>query len=131
MMFVPPVISTAVVLEEYAKKITQQSDGRINVKTFPSASLVASGDQYEAVKTGITDIVFNAVNDEPDSWPLNQVFIQPALGVPILDNSNKFYNESMSSIPELAEEMSDIKMLFMYNSGAETNFHTTKCFPII
>lgn len=121
-----PVGATADVFKEYAQKITEQSNGRIKVTTYPSASLVSSGDQYEAVKSGITDIVFNAVNDEPDAWPLNQVFIQPALGVPISRGSADFYNEAMNSIPELAQEMSEVKILFMYNSGAETNVHTTK-----
>jgi len=122
----PPVAVTAKVLAEYVEKIEKETNGRVKIKIYPSATLHHVKDAYEAVKSGISDMTFTGVPVAPHAWPLNQVFNLPAVGVPMGKDSVAFYKEAWKAAPELAKEMSDIKVLMMANYVPETYIHTSK-----
>jgi TRAP-type C4-dicarboxylate transport system substrate-binding protein len=120
--------STGKGLDAWAAAVTEQTQGRVKVTTYPSNTLVESGDAYSAVQKGVADIAFGSVGDFPDLWPLGQVFSQPMVKIPLQAKSPPFYKECMDTIPELKAEIDDanIHLLMDYNGGAETCIHTTK-----
>jgi TRAP-type C4-dicarboxylate transport system substrate-binding protein len=75
--------STGKNMDAWAAAVTEQTQGRVKVTTYPSNTLVSSGDVYTAVQKGVADIAFGSVGDFPDLWPLGQVFSQPMVKVPM------------------------------------------------
>lgn len=120
--------TTGIALDLWAAAVTEQTQDRVKVTTYPSNTLISSGDAYSAVQKGVADIAFGSVGDFPDLWPLGQVFSQPMVKVPLFEKSIGFYKECMATIPELKAEIDDsnIHLLLDYNGGAETCIHTTK-----
>lgn len=120
--------STGKNLDAWAAAVTEQTQGRVEVTTYPSNSLVASDDAYTAVQKGVADIAFGSIGDFPDLWPQNQVFTLPVLKVPLAEKSIPFFKDCMATIPELKNEIdaSNVHFLLDYSTGQGTQLHTSK-----
>ena len=123
---IPAKTKTSIAFDQFAVNVEKASGGRIKIKHFPGASLVKSGQNFQAVTGNLCDIGMTAINSYPDIWPLNQVFVQPGVKIPSGKNSISYFKEVYKAVPELAKETSDIKILTIWKHSPETPIHTSK-----
>ncbi len=114
--FWPPVSGTHKrVYQAWADKIVEESDGRIAVEVYPSATLAKPPAQYDAVKNRIADVTATVLGYTANRFPLSQVVEVPGLvknakhGSCILQG---LYDEGL-----IAGEFEDTKPLFFFTHG--------------
>lgn len=111
------------IMEQWAEKVADYTDGKVTVTLYPSESLVKAADMFESVTSGVVDIVETATTYAVSSFPLCSVFYLG--GIP-LNNSeaataavDDFYNN-----PEI-KETQQVKMLIAYGMTPSVIISTT------
>lgn len=67
-------------LEPWAQRISETSNGRIEVKIFPSMALGGKPQElYQQVRDGVVDIVWTLPGYTPDMFPHTEVFELPTV----------------------------------------------------
>lgn len=79
-IFWPPVHRNTAVAEEWAKELEKRTNGRVEVKMFPGATLAPPNQTYEAVVRGIADIGLSVQMWTSGRFPLSEVLDLP-LGI--------------------------------------------------
>lgn len=78
--FMPaPSAMNADIFEPWAKKIEEESNGRIKIENFPGSTLTKPSDTYEAVVNGRVDIGIQLQGYTSGRFPLSQVAELPGL----------------------------------------------------
>lgn len=110
------------VFEPWAKKIEAESDGRLKVELYPSATLSKADVTYEAAVKGTIDIGSQVQGYTAGRFPLTQITELPGLS-----NSATQMGCLMQTLYEdgtIASEYEDSHVLFMYGVGPGS-LHTT------
>ncbi len=110
------------VFEPWAKKIEAESNGRLKVELYPSATLSKADVTYESAVKGTVDIGSQAHGYTSGRFPLTQIAELPGLS-----NSATQMGCMLQTLYEdgtLAKEHEDSHLLFMYGAGPGT-LHTT------
>lgn len=110
------------ILEPWAKKIETDSNGRLKVELYPSATLSKADVTYEAAVKGTIDIGSQVQGYTAGRFPLTQITELPGLS-----NSAVQMGCMMQTLYEdgtIASEYEDSHVLFMYGVGPGA-LHTT------
>ncbi|MFC4272895.1 C4-dicarboxylate ABC transporter substrate-binding protein [Sneathiella chungangensis] len=99
-------------LEPWAQRIAEASNGRIEVKIFPSMALGGKPPElYQQVRDGVVDIVWTVPGYTPGVFPRTEVFELPT----VHQGDAKATNAAIREVfPMLAEDFTDVKPLLVH-----------------
>jgi len=100
-------------LEPWAKRIEEDSGGRVKVEFYPSMSLGGAPNQlFRQVAEGVVDIIWTVNGYTPGLFPRSEVFELPT----IFTNDIAATNLAMRDLFEnqLAPEFADVQVLFLH-----------------
>lgn len=102
-------------LEPWAKKIEQESGGRIKIELYPSMQLGGTPPQvFDQVKDGVIDLTWTLPGYTANRFPKSEVFELPFIGGDGEQNSPatwEFYEK------HLKDEFKDVKVLAVQTNG--------------
>ena len=75
--FAPAHTFPGVHMEEWAKRIEERTQGRVNVETFPGGTLLQALNMYDGVSEGVADIGLSCPSYEPGRFPLFAIMDLP------------------------------------------------------
>ncbi len=112
--FLPPKSNAQVgMIEPWAKRVEEQSNGRIKVEIFPSMSMGGSPPElYNQVRDGAADIVWTVLGYTPGVFPRAEVFELPTVHRGSALATTKAMNASMDW---LAEDFKDVHVIFLHS----------------
>ena len=110
--FLPPVANAhKIMLQPWADRVTEQSDGRIAFEIFPSMSMGGKPNElYGQVRDGSADIVWTLLGYTPGVFPRSEVFELPLVHAGSAIDTTVALNASLDM---LAEDFDDIHVLFL------------------
>ena len=122
--FMPaPSAMNAEIFEPWAKKIEEESNGRIKIENFPGSTLTKPADTYEAVVNGRVDIGIQLQGYTSGRFPLSQIAELPGLS-----NSAAQMSCLMQTLYDngtIADEYEDSHVISLYGLGPGA-LHSTK-----
>ena len=99
-------------IEQWAKKIATDSNGRLTIRIFPSNTLIAAPEMYSGVVKGATDIGY-AWRYKPEGYSIGVTF-PFILGAPDTVSSDHVYDDIWKKFPKvMADEWKDVKILWL------------------
>ncbi len=101
--------------QAWADKVMADSDGRIAVEVYPSATLAKPAAQYDAVTNRIADMTATVLGYNANRFPLSQVVELPGLVKNAVHGScvlQGLYDEGL-----IADEFEETKPLFLFTHG--------------
>jgi len=111
-------------MEAWAKKIANDSNGRLTARIFPVNTLVPAPELYDAVANGTADMSFG-FRYAPKGQPLGVTF-PFILGAPDVITATKVYDDLWKKFPKvMADEWKDVKILWFTSSMFQA-LHTGK-----
>ncbi|PNK61021.1 TRAP transporter substrate-binding protein [Psychrobacter sp. FDAARGOS_221] len=110
------------VLEPWAKTIEEESNGRLKIELYPSASLSKPQVTYEAAVKGTVDIGSQAHGYTNGRFPLTQIAELPGLSSSATQMGCIL--QTLYEDGTIASEYEDSHILFMYGAGPGA-LHTT------
>ncbi|WP_054034309.1 TRAP transporter substrate-binding protein [Desulfatitalea tepidiphila] len=112
------------VFEPWAKKISEMTGGRIEVKMFPAGALGKPATLYELAEKGIADIAYTLHDYTPGRFPMTEVFALPYMTPSAEKTAAAMWNTYEQSA-DFRKEYSQVKLLALFcHPGGD--FHTTK-----
>ncbi|TNE36857.1 MAG: TRAP transporter substrate-binding protein [Alphaproteobacteria bacterium] len=99
-------------LEPWAKRVEKDSNGRIEVKIFPSMALGGKPPElYQQVRDGVVDIVWTVPGYTPGVFPRTEVFELPTVHT----GDPRATNAAIQDIfPMIADDFKDVKPLLVH-----------------
>ena len=99
----------------WAEKVTEESDGRLNVEVYSSMSLGGTPPAlYDQVRDGVVDIIWTVAGYTPGRFPISETFELPFIMTDAESSSRaawRFWEEYMQ------EETADVHMLAVHLHG--------------
>lgn len=97
----PKAVTQTKMIEPWAKRIEEASDGRIKFEIFPSMSMGGKPPElYRQVRDGSADIVWTLIGYTPGVFPRTEVFELPSIHVGSARATNLAILDSMDLIKE-------------------------------
>jgi TRAP-type transport system periplasmic protein len=100
----------------WAEKVTEESEGRLNVEVYSSMSLGGTPPAlYDQVRDGVVDIIWTVAGYTPGRFPVSETFELPFIMTDAESSSRaawRFYEEHMQ------EETADVRMLAVHLHGS-------------
>lgn len=108
-------------LEPWAKKVEDESAGRIKVELYPAMQLGgAPADLYDQAKDGVVDLIWTVLGYTPGRFAKSEVFELPFIMTNGEETSAAFYNYVMANA---ADEFAGVKVIALHAHGPGL-FHT-------
>jgi TRAP-type C4-dicarboxylate transport system substrate-binding protein len=101
--------------EEWAKRINEESNGRINITVYPGGSLVASTDALDAVRTGQCDSAWVYSSYFPGQFPLCEVLTLP-LGFSSVPQAANVLWDLYDAYPQVQAEFKDFQVIMLHSN---------------
>ena len=120
----PAVTVNNKIYAEWAGKIKEQTQGRVEIEIYPAEALAKSRDMYNSLVGGICDIAAVLAPFARDNFPLNGILLQP-LGSPPYMDGVKIWTELYNKFPAMQAEFADVHLLFTWLPGNQF-IHFTK-----
>jgi len=120
----PPVAPVAQALEEWAKKIEENTNGRVKITIYPSGALASGSDAYPSTAAGVCDIAYVNNIYEPSKWSLNNIVNQPALQIPTDIRGVEIWSKLWEKYPVMLDEFKGVKVL-AHMVSLPASLHTT------
>ncbi|PKR60178.1 TRAP transporter substrate-binding protein [Thalassospira lohafexi] len=112
-------------LEPWAKRIKEQSDGRIKIEIYPAMSLGGKPTElYSHIRDGAVDLGWSALGYTPGVYPRSEVFELPFVHT----GSAAVTNMAIQDVYEeyLSQDFDDIKPLLIHVHTGQALFTTEK-----
>ena len=109
---------------EWAKRVNEQTQGRVEVEIFPAQALAKAQDMYTSLVGGICDIAAVLTPFARDQFQVNSVLSQPIGPPPFLDGVH-MWEQLYDNFPEMQAELAQVHLLYTWVAGP-TLLHTTK-----
>ena len=111
------------VMSQWAQKIGELTNGKVNVKIFPGGALGKPPSQYDAAVKGVTDIAFGLQSYTPGRFPLTTV-----MDLPFLASSAEQGAIALWKVYEkyCKNEYTDVKVLWLLVHGPGQIYTTNK-----
>ncbi|MEO0496761.1 MAG: TRAP transporter substrate-binding protein [Pseudomonadota bacterium] len=108
--FLSPKSATQVdLIEPWAQRIEEQSEGRIEIKIFPAMTLGGKpGDLYRQVRDGSADLVWTLPGYTPGVFPRSEVFELPTVHQGSAEATTMAIHDNFELIAEDFEELHPI-----------------------
>lgn len=112
--FLPPVSAAhKEMLQPWADKVQQDSEGRIAIEIFPAMAMGGKPPElYGQVRDGTADIVWTVLGYTPGVFPRTEVFELPLVHAGSATATTIALNASMDV---LAEDFDDVHILFLHS----------------
>ncbi|MGO1118355.1 TRAP transporter substrate-binding protein [Rhodovibrionaceae bacterium A322] len=112
--FLPPKAPAQTkLLEPWAQRVEEQSNGRIEVEIYPSMTLGGKPPQlYKQVRDGVVDLVWTVAGYTSGAFPHTEVFELPFVHVNDAVATNLAIQDLMAE--ELASDFKDIKPILVH-----------------
>jgi TRAP-type C4-dicarboxylate transport system substrate-binding protein len=123
---IPAGIPTYKVWEAWAKKVEQQSNGRVKITFYPAQSLVKAKDIYESTVKDICDIAYEVNSMDPTRFPLTLLTDVPMMGWSTSKMVTRIRTDLYNEFPALRQEFKGVKILWQYVSLGPSVLHLTK-----
>lgn len=120
--FAPAVSFPSVQMAEWARLLTERTDGQVEVDLFYGGTLLGSGDIYEGVSQGVADVGLDSPAYDTSRFPLSSVIAVPlGLSDPVAA-SHTFLDLLLEFEPE---EYDDFQIITAFTTEA-AYLQTTK-----
>lgn len=99
-------------IENWAKRIAEDSNGRLTIRVFPSNTLIPSPEVYSGVAKGTADLGFG-IRTKPEGYTVGAA-LPFLLGAPDTHTAGRIYEEIWKKFPNImAEEWKEVKVLWL------------------
>ena len=99
-------------IEQWAKKIADDSNGRLTIRIFPVGTLIAPPEIYSGVANGVADLGF-AFRYKPEGYSIGVTF-PFIMGAPDTVIATRVYDDLWKKFPkQMAEEWKEVKFLYL------------------
>ena len=119
----PPVHFNHILLQEWAKRIEQQTGGKVHFTIYPVGTLVPPLEIYEALIKGVMDVGLAPDGYAPARFPLQIGTAQCMLGLPSAEVGARIRMEIWKKFPAVREEFKDSHVLAL-NVHGPANIHS-------
>lgn len=113
------------VFEPWAEKVEEVTEGRVRVTMFYANALYSPRDGLDAVSSRIADVGIIMPAYTRDRMLMNSVLDLPMVADEKAVNNSEVLWELFQSVPEMQEELKDVKILWTYMNPA-FQLHFTK-----
>jgi TRAP-type C4-dicarboxylate transport system substrate-binding protein len=112
--FLPPVANAhKAMLQPWADRVAEQSDGRIAVEIFPAMSMGGKPNElYGQVRDGAADIVWTLLGYTPGVFTRSEVFELPLVHAGSAKATTIALNASLDM---LADDFEDVRVIFLHS----------------
>ncbi len=134
----PAGMTTQKFLNVWVKQMEDATKGKIKITVYPSESLFKQTQMIESVTGGVADIGWAGTANFQGRFPLTLVTTLPFLNVPSgkVDGkslspaaiNSRIVQELYETVPEIANEFKDVKLLFLH--ATEPAFLATTKKPV-
>lgn len=120
--FMPPTHNQAEnVLPEWARRIEEQSDGRIHIELYPAGQLLKITDIFEGVRSGVADLGYSVPSATTGRFPLTSLLELPYM----FDSAEEASKAAMMAVEDGAydDEYAGVKLIYLHTltpSGVHT-----------
>ncbi len=121
--FFPPTHNNSILAEMWMAEIKKRTNGAVDFKYLPGASLTAANKVYDGVLNGISDIGFSVVSYTPGIFPASELIEYPQgypSGYVATMVSNDYYNHFKPA------EFDKVHVFYFYATGPQVIFSTKK-----
>jgi TRAP-type transport system periplasmic protein len=120
-MLPPQATIPAHAIAPWAERVSEESDGRINVELYPAMQLGgAPASLFSQAQDGVVDVIWTVLGYTPGLFPKSEVFELPFMLTNGEDTSVAFHNYVMENS---ADEFESVKVLALHTHGPGL-FHT-------
>jgi TRAP-type C4-dicarboxylate transport system substrate-binding protein len=99
-------------IENWAKKIAADSNGRLTIRIFPVNTLITAPEIYDGVANGAADIGFS-FRYKPENYTVGVTF-PFILGAPDTYTAGRVYDDVWKKFPkQMAEDWKEVKILWL------------------
>ncbi len=114
----PPTGGGGIQFDNWARRIEEQTQGRVKITIYPASSLVGPMDQIDSLLGGICDIgqVNTLFNPQ---LSLHSVLLQPGLDLPPFEDymaKTRLWQGLYEKFPEMQAEFEGFKPLFLFEN---------------
>ena len=122
----PPSSDKDLHLQRWAKKIEEDSKGRLKLRLFPGAVLVNAFETYSSIPKGVADIGFGPRYAVGAPFT-DEIFAMALMGTPDVATSTLVVEDLMKKYPEqYAKEWGDTKILWLQADPSSNLFTRNK-----
>lgn len=79
--FAPAASFPSIQMEEWGRLLSERTDGRVTVETFPAGTLLSAGDIYDGVTQGVVNVGLDSPAYDTERFSFSSVINQP-IGMP-------------------------------------------------
>lgn len=112
------------VMQDWAQKVEQATQGRVRFKTLPQPVTNPPG-HYNAVRDGLAEVAMTVIGYTPGRFPMSEIAELPLMGESAEANSVAF-QQLAEKVPPVMAEYKDVKVLALFSHGPGTVFNTKK-----
>jgi len=109
----PEVTNIAKLWKEWAQRISDQSNGRLQIQLYFSASLLSQADTIRGLQTGQADIAQYNIGTNTGLLPLMEMTRLPFIGLPPLDEGATIVRQLIQDFPEINKEFNDLGLTYV------------------
>lgn len=113
--FFPPTHFMEDVIQEFSAELNEATDGRIQITSYPGASLAAPDEHFDAAATGSVDIALSVHGYTPNQFPLTSVMELPFMSTSATEGSQALW-DLYKSFDEFDEEYAGTVPLWLYTT---------------
>ena len=113
--FFPPSHFMEDVVQDLAADLEEQSDGRIQITSYPGASLAAPDEHFDAAETGSVDIALSVNGYTPNQFPLTSVMELPFMSTSSVEGTKTLW-ELYNEFDEFKDEYAGTVPLWLYTT---------------
>ncbi|MCA1905794.1 MAG: TRAP transporter substrate-binding protein [Desulfarculus sp.] len=119
----PTQVQHTKVLEPWAKKINEQTNGQVKITVFAASALGKPQEHYDMAAKGIADISFPILSYSPGRFKLSTV-----LELPFMMTTSEAISAALWQIYEkfCQDEFKDVKVLWLFQHGSSQLFTVKK-----
>ncbi len=110
---------------EWAGKVKEQTNGKVNITIYPAASLSSISQMWASITGGVTDIGTVMLNEDSAHLVLNTIVKLQTAQVPEGIKGMQIWQELTNKFPDMAAEYGSMKLLFAYTTSPSA-LHTMK-----
>jgi TRAP-type transport system periplasmic protein len=103
--------------QPWAKKIEEQTKGKVKIEIYPSQTLSKGPDIWNAVKTGLADTGWCFHGYWADMTPLSDVITLPSLPFTTAEKGSEVLWKLYEKFPAIQKEYKDVQVLTMWASS--------------
>lgn len=123
--FFPPSHFMEDVVQDLAADLEEESDGRIQITSYPGASLAAPDEHFDAAETGSVDIALSVNGYTPNQFPLTSVMELPFMANSSVEGTKTLW-ELYNEFDEFKDEYAGTVPLWLYTTDPAQLYTTDK-----